>query len=98
MIPPFDPKTSDGCSGGVRQVARHLCVAHDKEYWYGTTWKDKWIADWNLCKGYWIEGWNRVTSHDQPILALPGWWLMGIIRGIGVLLLGNRAFWNKPHK
>lgn len=93
-FPPFDPAVSDGCSGGVRQHRRELCVVHDQAYWHGRTWLDKWRADWRL-------GWGYVEAARRDGLSAVGVFeeaRFGFGRFIGVLIGGNRAFWDKPHK
>lgn len=83
-FPPFDPATSDGCTG-VRDIARHCCVEHDKAYWEGRTEADRLAADQQL----------RACIQEA---GGPGFWLLSHIRYAGVRLFGARAFWNKPHK
>lgn len=95
--PPFDPRTSDGCTG-VRQIARHCCVAHDEAYWAGRSWWDKLRADLGLARCIWRHGWRECRTAREPWATLPVWLALGIIRGLGVALLAWRPFWSKPHK
>lgn len=98
-FPPFDPAVSDGCSGGVRQYRRHLCERHDREYWEGRTWLDKWAADFRLGWGYASEAWAEYRSGgDVSLAGVAEDSLIGLGRTIGVLVGGNGAFWAKLHK
>ena len=97
-MPPFDPKVSDGCSGGVRQYRRHLCVRHDMLYWQGTSWLDKWAADIRL--GYWYLQ-EAMQDKRAGVFSWAGVIedaLFGAKRSLACLIFANRAFWNKPHK
>ena len=88
---PFDPSTSDGCTG-VRDWARHCCVVHDEGYHYGLSEGDRKRADRRL----------RECIHEfgqtKPSWQKPFWWALGHIRYLGVRLFGRGAFYSKPHK
>ncbi len=84
--PPFDPAVSDGCSDGLRNLARHCCVEHDRAYWDGRTAADRAAAD------------EELRRCIQAAGRGPHWWLLGWLRWAGVRLLGRRAFWGKLHK
>lgn len=95
--PPFDPDVSDGCTG-VRQIARHCCVEHDRAYWYGRTLLDKWRADLGLGRCIFCEGWRRVKACDAPGLSLIGWAVLAVCRAGFVAVFVWGAFYGKPHK
>ena len=95
--PPFDRRTSDGCTG-VRQIARHCCVAHDEAYWAGRSWWDKLRADLGLVGTGDVELPPECRAAREPWGALPVWLALGIIRGLGVAMLAWGPFWGKPHK
>lgn len=95
--PPFDKRTSDGCTG-VRDVARHCCVMHDHAYWEGRTVLDKLRADLGLARCIWRHGWRECRAAREPWGTLPIWLVFGIVRGVGVALFAWRPFWGKPHK
>lgn len=96
--PPFDIEVSDGCTG-VRGIAAHCCIIHDADYWYGTTWYDKLLADWRLANCVWQHGRARMgADHDpDPWSTAPAWFFLAFSRGLGVALFAWRPFY-KPHK
>lgn len=95
-IPKFDISVSDGCTG-VRQIGKGYCQEHDLRYWYGMTWRDKWVADYMLFHRYWNHL-SLITKEQQPYLSHIAWKGLAIIRFLGVILFANKAFWNKQHK
>ena len=86
--PPYDRSSSDGCSGGVRQLGRDCCVDHDQRYWLAKTWIDKLRADallgWCLAR----HGWRECRAHRQPYTAMVGWVALGVGRSLAVALCG----------
>lgn len=86
-FPPFDPRTSDGCTGVRDLGCRECCVEHDKAYWEGVTEEDREAADQRLRE--------CIQAKGNPF-----YWLLGWIRfgGVRWLPAAKRAFYNKPHK
>ena len=99
-FPPFDEAASDGCSGGVRQIARGCCVEHDRAYWEGRTLLDKWRADLGLARCIWRYGYDKVTREvdPSPYPTIVAWWVLGVVRGLAVALFAWHPFFGKPHK
>ena len=71
MTPPR-PFTTDGCSGGLWRLLtgrespwRDCCVAHDRAYWQGGTWRQRLAADRALRR--------CVTANGHPWIAWAMW-------------------------
>ena len=73
---------SDGCSHFPDGDYRDCCVAHDVQYYYGGSWKERWQSDNQLRK--------CVAAKNHKVLSVMMW--MGV-RAFGVPWLPTQFRW-----
>lgn len=76
---------SDGCTWFPDGNYRDCCVVHDREYFFGGNWKDRWRSDKKLFQCVWAKPkfYNRLVA---PVM-----WLG--VRTFGVPWLNTKASW-----